>query len=288
MTVMSLLSPRRWHGCWLGARFQNHHRSFGRPQRRIGVQLFVNVAPPGPQARSFLPLGSACPHRSGSLNQIDRRVGMRLQIEPPGWLGISPAVHRKSDHIRTILEVADDDASLLARATPDCRETRSPPSAALWTPQPHAATAHAEYRAVRRPGEANEPARRQARSSLAIVGHKAPFGCQPGHLLEHPSNPTVLRGTKGANLVDELCAIPPPGCRGPRPCPNPAARHASRRRQFTGGEDDVVAAELLHQPNGGQPFARELDDPVPSQAVAPVAVRRAELGQQRPQLHRPW
>src|SRR4051794_1026549 len=64
------------------------------------------------------------------------------------------------------------------------------------------------------------------------------------------------------------------------------ARRASGRR-FTGAEEDVLAAELVHQTDGGQPFAAELDQPVPAQPVAPVAERRAQFGEQRAQLHGP-
>src|SRR5918996_2539515 len=96
---------------------------------------------------------------------------MRLQVEPPGWLAIGPAVHRQGDQVRTVLEVADDHAAPLAGAAPGCGEPRSAPSAALRTPQPQPATAQAAYRAVGRPEEADEPARRQTRSSRAVVGH---------------------------------------------------------------------------------------------------------------------
>src|SRR5918994_1568093 len=113
--------------------------------------MLVDVAPPGPQARSFPSLGSACPDPSGHGDQIDRRVWMRLQVEPPGWLPIGPAVHGKGDQIRTVLEVADDHAALLAGAAPGCRQTRSAPSAGFRTPQPHSATADPAYRTVRRP-----------------------------------------------------------------------------------------------------------------------------------------
>jgi hypothetical protein len=56
-----------------------------------------------------------------------------------------------------------------SRAAHGCRQTRSAPSAALRTPQPHPATADAAYRAVSRPEEADEPARRKTRSSLAVI-----------------------------------------------------------------------------------------------------------------------
>jgi hypothetical protein len=47
---------------------------------------------------------------------------------------------------------------------------RSVPAARLGAPQPQAATGELVDRAVGRPGETDEPARRQPRTALAVVG----------------------------------------------------------------------------------------------------------------------
>src|SRR6266508_4199644 len=55
----------------------------------------------------------------------------------------------------------------------DRRSRRAPraPAARLGAPQTHAATGDPVERAVGRPGETDEPARRKPRTALAVVGH---------------------------------------------------------------------------------------------------------------------
>jgi len=111
-------------GCWLW--LEDHHRGLGRPERRKGVQLRVYLAPSAPQARPFVSLGHASPHRAWPVEENDARVGMRLEVQPPGRFAIGPAVHRHRDEVRPILKIGDDHAALAARASPVVVRRRVP------------------------------------------------------------------------------------------------------------------------------------------------------------------
>ena len=59
--------------------------------------------------------------------QLDRRLRIRLEVEPPGGLRVGPAVHRRGDEVGTVLDVADDRDALLAGPAPDRLEPEHPP-----------------------------------------------------------------------------------------------------------------------------------------------------------------
>src|SRR5215218_7484605 len=132
-------------------------------------------------------LGSARPHRAGLTGELDGRVGLGLQVEPPGRLRVRPAVHRQRDQVRAVLDVPDDDAAGPASAAARRRQPQRAPAVRPGAPQPHPATGDPVDRAVGRPGETDDEARRKPRTTLAGVGHTGslpatvgPFASQPG------------------------------------------------------------------------------------------------------------
>src|SRR5688500_11422622 len=116
-------------------------------------------------------LGRTPANGARAMRKLDRGVGMRLQIEPPRWLRVLPAVHRHRDQVRTILVIAEDHAALLTGAAADRREAHRPPPVRLRWPEALTASSQPVDRAVDLPGRDDDPARRESRRSFRSVGH---------------------------------------------------------------------------------------------------------------------
>ncbi len=101
----------------------------------------------------------------------------RLEVQPPGRLRIAPAVHRHGDEIGPILVVAENDVTLLARATPDRLQSHHPPRLGRNWAQPNPATRQRVERAVDCPGAPHDPPRRERRGTSLVgtwlAGHRA-------------------------------------------------------------------------------------------------------------------
>src|SRR5688500_369979 len=96
---------------------------------------------------------------------------MRLQVEPPGWLGLCPAVHRHGHEVWAVLVVAEDHAALLAgTATHRCEAHRAP-SVRLRRPQAFSPPTEPVDRAVYEPSRDDDPAGRESWRSLRRFGH---------------------------------------------------------------------------------------------------------------------
>ena len=80
-------------------------------------------------------------------------------------MALVPTVHREDDRIRTVLDIADDDAAFLPGLPPDGREAQRPPAALTRRgPQEVAATEPVE-RPMNAPERVLEPRRRDFRWS---------------------------------------------------------------------------------------------------------------------------
>src|ERR1035437_7929879 len=154
-------------GRWL----QDHDRRLRGSPGRIGVDVVPQVAPPGPQARAFVPLGRAGPHHARSTDKVNASVGMRLEVEPPSRFAVSPAIHGHGDQVRPVLVVTEDRDALPARATPDRLEAHRAPLVRLWPPQAASATREAVDRTVHCPSGADEPAWRESWAYIGPSGH---------------------------------------------------------------------------------------------------------------------
>src|SRR5215467_7764139 len=132
----------------LGPRLQCHDRCLGRSKRRIGVKVLVCLAPPSPKARPFIASRGPGPDHAGPVGETNLGVRPRLQVEPPGRLALTPAVHRHRDDIGAILEIAEDDAAPLAGTAPGGGQLHRAPPIGLRTPQPDPATSDAVQAAM--------------------------------------------------------------------------------------------------------------------------------------------
>src|SRR6266702_2940147 len=102
----------------LGPRLKDHDRGLGRSKRRVSVKVLVYLPPPSPQARPFIASRGTGPHQAGPVGQANLGVRVRPQVEPPGRLAVTPAIHRHRDEIRAILEIPDDHAAPPAGPAP--------------------------------------------------------------------------------------------------------------------------------------------------------------------------
>src|SRR5206468_3533598 len=137
------------------------------------------------------------------------------------------------------LEVPDHDDAGPAGATARRRQAQRAPAARLGAPQAHAATADPVDRAVGRPGEADEPARRKPRTALADVGHAPTSSCQrvpaprrgPWAVGVPPLARAFVPGSPPRTSAGSLPATIPistryPGWRWPGACPSLATSTA--------------------------------------------------------------
>ena len=79
---------------------------------------------------------------AGSVDEAGRGIGVCLEVEPPGRLGLAPAVHGQGDQVLAVFEVADDHGAGAARPPAGCREDHGaqPPgsmSAVRFEPTAH-------------------------------------------------------------------------------------------------------------------------------------------------------
>lgn len=61
-----------------------------RAARGVGIEVLVDLSPSGPQTLSFV--APCCPtgDLARTVDEVDRDVGMRLEVEPPGRFGVAP------------------------------------------------------------------------------------------------------------------------------------------------------------------------------------------------------
>src|SRR2546426_4525304 len=155
-----------------GPRLEDDDRGPRRAASRVAIDVVPHLAPSGPEALVLLALRRPPPMDGArAIGKLDRGVGARLQVEPPGGLGVFPTVHRHRDQVRTILVIAEDHAALLAGAAADRGEAHRPPAVRLRGPEALPAATEPIDRAVNDPGGDNDPARRESRGSFRRVGH---------------------------------------------------------------------------------------------------------------------
>ena len=142
------------------------------------------------------PSAALAADRARPVGEIDSRCGMRLEVEPPHGLAVGPAVHRQRDEVRTVLDVPEDHASLLAGAAPGGGESQGAPPVALRTPQADAAAGDAVEAAVRIPGQPDKPSRRESRPVLAFVRHGRPSLLPSASSLASSTGPAPLGASR--------------------------------------------------------------------------------------------
>src|SRR2546423_14904184 len=153
-----------------GPRLEDDHRGSGRTTSRVAIDVVPHLTPSAPEALTLLALCRPPMNCALAIGKFDGGVRVRLQVEPPGGLGVFPAVHRHGDQVRTILVIAEDHAPLPTGAAAHRREPHRPPTIRPRRPQALAAATEPIERAVNYPGGDNDPARRQTRRSFRRVG----------------------------------------------------------------------------------------------------------------------
>ena len=164
-------------GSWnrFGRSLENHNRRLPGSERRIAVQLRIYFPPTSPQPRPFLSPCSASRDHSAAVDKADACNGIGLEVEPPRRIAISPAVHRHRHQVRTIFDVPEDHAPLLAGTTPGGGQTHGAPTIAPRSPQSDSASCNAVYAPVGGPGEPNKPSGRNPRLLFMFVRHGGPI-----------------------------------------------------------------------------------------------------------------
>src|SRR6185369_5631261 len=103
--------------------------------------------------------------------ELDRRVGLCLEVEPPRRIALAPAVHRDVHQVVAIGLVAEDRDAFGAGLPPDGVEPHRAPLVWLGGPDAPPAARPSNHRPMDRPGGDDEPERRQERATLRRVGH---------------------------------------------------------------------------------------------------------------------
>jgi hypothetical protein len=74
--------------------------SLSRASRSVAVEVLVQFSPALPQPFTILAYRSPPEHLTPDpTGQLDYRLGVGLQIQPPGWLSRTPAVHGHRDQV---------------------------------------------------------------------------------------------------------------------------------------------------------------------------------------------
>src|SRR3990172_2168882 len=120
---------------------------------------------------------------------VDMGLGMGLEIEPPRRFAVRPAVHRHRHQVRTVFEVAEDDAALLASAAPDGGEAHGTPPARFGAPQADPAACDPIQPTMRGPGEPDKPSRR---NPYPLRGHRSALRRQGRVHASQPSQGPVM------------------------------------------------------------------------------------------------
>jgi hypothetical protein len=165
-------------GMTMNGHHAEHHTSRLRTTTGISVdrRAYVVVriaATQRPQSVTLLSSDLERSHRASRLAwEADDGIGVCLEIEPPRGMTLVKAVHRESDEVGAVLEVADDDAAFLPGLAPDGREAKRAPAAlARRGPQEAAATEPVE-RSMNAPERVLEPRRREFRRSGCRCVHR--------------------------------------------------------------------------------------------------------------------
>ena len=146
------------------ARLEHDDRRLGRAAGREGIDVAVPVvrADAVPEPSALLPFRGAGPHTPLAVDQVDPRIRVRREVQPPRGRRVAPAVHRQGDEIGPVLVVAEDDDPLLAGSPADRMKTEhSEPAALGGTREADPTPGDPIEGAMAHPRRADEPAGRQ-------------------------------------------------------------------------------------------------------------------------------
>ena len=142
-------------------RLEDDNRRLSRTTRSVAVEVLVQFAPAPPQPLTLLAHRSPPEHLAPDpTGQLDHRLRMGLQVQPPRWLSRTPAVHGHRDQVGPVLVVADDHAPRLAAAPAPSGEPQGAVLPRARRPQPPAPPADPDDPPVQVPEGHHEPPRR--------------------------------------------------------------------------------------------------------------------------------
>src|SRR5690242_20019614 len=150
-------------------RLEDDDRSARRAANGIAIDVVAHVLPAFPQPGSLVANRLAAADGTDAVDELDRRLGVRLEVEPPGRFGLGPAVHRHRDEVRSVLVVAEDRTPLLARSAAERRETHRPPAVRLRPPETLPAARQPMESPMEQPRADHDEARRQPRGPFRSV-----------------------------------------------------------------------------------------------------------------------
>ena len=139
-----------------------------RPPGRVGVEVLVDLAPPGPQPRPLLALAArpvTCQRVAPSSSTRASGCACRFSHHA-GSAGPQPFIARVT-RFGAVLDVAEHDVALLPGAPPRGRSAAGCPTSLRGRHRPTRPPVHADTGRGAAARQADEPARRQARWALA-------------------------------------------------------------------------------------------------------------------------
>lgn len=107
-----------------GARLEHDDRGLAWADRRPGVVVVAELAPPSPEPIMLVAFLGTTTDSTWAILQLDDRVRPRLKVQPPRGIRIGSAVHGQRDQVRPVLVVPHDRDSRLTRAAPKRRQAQ--------------------------------------------------------------------------------------------------------------------------------------------------------------------
>src|ERR671919_1545656 len=144
-----------------GTRLEHDHCGLSGAERRPGIVLVAEVMPPRPEAITLIAVGGTSPDGTDAVLELDRRLGLRLEVEPPRRLGSGPSVHCQRDEVGPVFVVADDRDPRLARPPPNRVEPHRAKRVRLRFPEAASASGCPIDGAMHHPGDTDEQPRRK-------------------------------------------------------------------------------------------------------------------------------
>ena len=124
--------------------------------------VLVDLSPLGPQTLALVAMRCPAADLARTMDEVNRHVRVRSEVEPPRRFGVAPTVHGHGDQVRALFEVANDHSSGSARPPADRVKAHGAPTAGLRSPQTESGTGPAVQAPMSDSEESDEPAGRKS------------------------------------------------------------------------------------------------------------------------------
>lgn len=146
----------------LEPRLEHDHCGTHGAARGEGIEVLVDLSPSVPETLTLCAVCSPGGDLARAVDEVDRDVGMSLEVKPPSRFGVAPTVHGHGDEIRAVFVVAHHHGVRSARSPPDRGKAHGAPTAGLRSPQTEPTTGPPVQAAMGDPKKPDEPARRKS------------------------------------------------------------------------------------------------------------------------------